>query len=87
MINVCVALENHRDNQKCNEASDFVCQFDNVDLDPLKGDKNEDEPLPQTFTSHGMFAYGEGEYKYNDFNFFDRRSLEEKLDKKGGTIK
>ena len=75
--------ENHRDNQEYNEASDFVSQFDNVVLDPLKRDKNEDGPLSQTFPSHCMFVYGEGEHTYNNFNCFGKRSPEEKLVEKG----
>ena len=45
-------------------------------------------PLPQTYPSHGMFAYGEEGHTYDNFIIFDRRSPEEKpVEKKGGTIK
>ena len=81
-------FEHERETQtiELNESTEFLEQFDYVDLDPESGHNHDgNNSKPRAYPQDGMFARGEGEYAYNDFDFFDVRRDNEKNVRKGNT--
>ena len=71
------------------EANKYVNQFMGTDLDPMTpGDEGEMyDDLTQQDQDHFIHNINEIGYSYNDFIFFDKRTEEEKLFRKGGSRK
>ena len=73
-----IALETERSIREEEEALHFVNQF-GTDLDP-ESDlyTNNEAVLPGKFPEDNEFNRDEGDHSYDDFVFFDRRTLQEK---------
>ena len=78
--------EGEDDCEEDEEANEYVNQFMGTDLDPTTtGDEGEMyDDLTQRDQDQFIHNINEIGYSYNDFIFFDKRTEEEKLFRKGG---
>ena len=89
-VNMHIQVVENENKKEYEEADEYVKKIiTDTDLDPnTRGDEGDMyDDLSQQYQDHLIHNTNEVGYSYNDFLFFDKRTEEEKLFRKGGSRK